>query len=282
VRGVQAAQLERSVRSGARAFERSQVFDWLVRAGFIARGVTYGVIGALAVALALGAGTMGATPNQQGALALIARSAVGRPALVLIAVGLLAYALWKLMQAVVGRGPEGGGSPRALDRISNAAGGIVYIAFFIVAVRVLAGSAGNAAHSSQHAVAGLLGWPGGAVIVGAAGVILIAISLYQMIDAIRGAFAEESKVGRLDEGERRVFMTLGRVGLGGRALVFGLVGYFLLRSAIDYNPSKAVGVDGALARLHGQPYGPWLVALVAAGLLAFATFSFAEAKYRRL
>lgn len=260
----------------------SQAFEWLVRSGFVARGVTYGVIGALAVALALGAGTMGATPNQQGALALIARSAVGRPALILIAAGLLAYALWKLVQALVGRGPEGGGSPRAVDRISNAAGGVVYIGFFLVAVRVIAGSAGNASRASQHAAAGVLGWPGGQLIVGVAGVVVIAISLYQLVDAVRGGFADDSKLERLDARQRRLFMTVGRIGLAGRTLVFLLVGYFLLRSAIDYSPRNAVGVDGALARLHGQPYGPWLVGLVAAGLLAFATFSLAEARYRRL
>jgi hypothetical protein len=275
-------ELQRTVRSGAETFERSHAFAWLVRAGFIARGVTYGVIGGLAVALALGAGTMGATPNQQGALTLIGRSAVGGPALVLIAAGLLGYALWKLLRAVAGRGPEGGGSPRPVERIASAAGGVVYLGFCLVAVRVLAGSAGNASRAPQHATAGVLGWPGGQVIVGIAGVILIGVGLYQLYYAIDGGFADESKLEQMDHRQRRAFVTLGRVGYAGRAVVFTLVGYFLLRSAIDYDPRRAVGVDGALARLHAQAYGPWLVALVAAGLLAFAAFSLAEARYRRL
>ena len=82
--------------------------------------------------------------------------------------------------------------------------------------------------------------------------------------------------------ERRLFMLLGRVGLTARAVVFAIVGYFLVRTASDYNPSSAVGIDGALARLHDEPLGPWLLGLVAAGLLTFAVFSLLEARHRRL
>ncbi len=118
-----------------------------MRTGFISRAVTYGVIGALALALALGAGTAGATPNQQGALALIARGWLGRVALVVIAAGLLAYAVWKLWQGIAGRGPEGGGGPSLKDRIPNLSGGVVYLVFFAVAVEVLAGDGGTRAAS---------------------------------------------------------------------------------------------------------------------------------------
>ena len=112
--------------SGARAeteaAERSRPFQWLVRAGFVARGITYGVTGALALALAAGAGTAGTAPNQLGALELIDRSWPGRAALVVIAAGLLAYALWKLTQGIFGAGPEGVGAliSRIVSRTSVA------------------------------------------------------------------------------------------------------------------------------------------------------------------
>jgi hypothetical protein len=82
--------------------------------------------------------------------------------------------------------------------------------------------------------------------------------------------------------ERRAFMALGRVGLISRALVFGLIGYFVLKTAIDYNSREATGLDGALARVHHEPFGPWLLGLVAAGLIVFAAYSLLEARYRRL
>jgi hypothetical protein len=261
---------------------RSRPFRWLVRTGFVARAVTYGVIGGLALAMALGAGTFGAAPNQQGALALIARTALGRVALVVICAGLLAYALWKLALGGFGRGPEGGGGSDPFDRVANLAGGVVYVGFFLLAIRVLTGSAGNSASETRHATAGILGWSGGQIIVGIGGGVLIAISLFQLYDAFRAKFADGVKTQQMGALERRSFMLLGYGGLAARAVVFGLVGYFLVRTATDFNPRNAVGVDGALARLHQQPLGPEALGLVATGLITFAVFSLLEARYRRL
>lgn len=248
----------------------------------MARGLTYGVVGALALALALGAGSEPAAPNQQGALALIARAPLGKVAVAVAAVGLLAYAVWKLGQGFFGRGPEGGGGPDWKERVANIAGGITYLVFFAIGVRVLTHSAGNSKAQTKQAAAGVLSWPAGELIVGAAGIALIVISAYQAFDAIRGSFADDSKVEQMGETELHVFIVLGLVGLVARALVFGIVGYFLLRTAIEYNPSHAVGVDGALAAVHHQPYGPWLLGLIAAGLLIFACFSLLEARRRQL
>lgn len=272
----------RAARRDSRAVAQSRPFRWLVRTGFVGRAITYGVIGGLAIAIALGAGTAGVAPNQQGALALISRAAIGRAALIVICAGLLAYALWKIYQGIFGRGPEGGGSPAVKDRVANGFGGLAYLVFFAVAVRVLAGSSGSSGAEPHRAAGGVLGWPGGQVIVGAGGTILLAVSLYQLYDGLSGGFMDEAKTGQMDERARNTFGTLGRVGLTARALVFALIGYFLLRTAVEYSPSQAIGVDGALARLHSQGLGPWLVGLVGAGLLIFATFSLFEARYRRL
>lgn len=269
-------------RHEALAVERSRPVEWLVRAGFAARGLTYGVVGGLAIALAVGAGTAGTAPDQQGALALLDKSPLGAVALVAIATGLLAYALWKISQAVFGRGPEGGGGPALKDRVFNFFGGVAYLVFFAVAIRVLVKGSGGGGGSPRSATAGVLGWPGGPVLVALAGLALIAISAYQGYDGLTGGFADEVKTGEMGARERRTFMRLGRVGLTARALVFALVGYFLVRAAIDYKPSSAVGVDGVLGRVHAQPYGPWLLGAVAAGLLVFAVYSFLEGRYRQL
>jgi hypothetical protein len=271
-----------SARLDTEAAERTRPFQSLVRAGFVARGVTYGVIGALALALAAGAGTAGTAANQQGALELLARSWLGMAALVVIAAGLLAYALWKLTQGILGTGPEGGGGTGVTDRIAGIGGGLAYIAFFLVAVRVLTGSGNRSSGAPEHAAAGVLGWPGGQAIVAAAGAVLLAISLFQLYEAVSGSFMKDSKTGRMEPDERRLFKIAGRIGLSARAVVFVLIGYFVLRAALSYDPRNAVGVDGALARVHHETAGPWLLTLVGAGLIVFAAFSVAEARFKRL
>lgn len=253
-----------------------------MRAGFVSRAIAYGVIGVLALALAFHWGRTGAAPNQQGALTVIASAPLGRLAVAVIAIGLLAYALWKLTQGIFGRGPEGGGGHSLKDRVANLGGGVVYLVFFAVAVRVLLGSSSSDQGAPRHAAAGVLGWPGGHALVALGGAALVAISAYQAYEALTGRFADDSKVGEMSDGELRLFLLAGIVGLTARALVFAVVGYFLFRTAIDFNPASAVGVDGALSHIRREPYGPTLLALVAIGLLIFSTFSLFEARYRRL
>lgn len=254
----------------------------MVRAGFVARGITYGVIGAVALAMAVGAGASRTVPDQQGALALISRAPAGRIALVVICAGLLGYALWKLGQGFQGHRLDGGGNPELKDRVANIAGGIVYLVFFVAALRIATGGPSGGSGETRRAAAGVLGWPGGQVIVGIAGVVMLAISLYQLSDALRDGFAQDSKTEQMDPSEHRAFLWVGRVGLSARSVVFGLVGYFLVRTAIDFKAGQAVGVNGALARLQHEPLGAWLLGLAAAGLLTFAVYSLLEARYRRL
>ena len=260
--------------------EHSRKLTWFIRAGFVSRGLTYGIIGALALSLSLGNG--GETTNQQGALQLLAGQPLGAVALALAAAGLLAYAVWKLGQAAFGRGPEGGGGNHWTDRLANLVAGLIYIGFFVVAVNVLLGSAGNSSSEQRSAAAGVLSWPGGPVIVGVAGVVLIVVALAQIREGLTDRFYKQLKTAQINPRFDRVFRIAGRIGLTARAVVFAVVGWFLIKTAIDYDPNKAIGVDGALRELAHQTYGSWLLGVVAAGLIAFAFFSFAEGVYRRL
>jgi Domain of Unknown Function (DUF1206) len=92
----------------------------------------------------------------------------------------------------------------------------------------------------------------------------------------------DNKIGEMDERPRRLFLVLGRTGLTARALVFALVGCFLVRTVIDFKTSSGLGIAGTLAAVHKLPLGEWLLGLVAAGMFVFAAFSLFEARYQRL
>lgn len=260
---------------------RSSGFPWLIRAGFVARGLVYGLIGGLALALALGAAG-GSTTNQQGALALIAGAPLGSVALAVLAVGILAYAVWQIGQGVLGRGLESAGQDSTIDRLANLGSGVAYVGLFVIAVKVLFDASSKQSSGPRKAAAGVLGWPGGQWIVGVAGLVFVVVCFFMAYDGVSGSFLEETKTGMMSPKARRVFGFVGRAGRVSRALVFALVGYFLIRTAIDFDPNKAIGVDGALRKVAQQPYGSWLLGLVAIGLILFAASSLAEARYQRL
>jgi len=149
-------------------------------------------------------------------------------------------------------------------------------------VTILLGSSSSNSSNPHQQTAGVLGWPGGRYLVGAAGVLFVGIALYQAYKGLSRKFLDEDKTEQMGETTKSVLTVFGVVGYLARTVAFGLIGIFLIRAAIDYDPQKAVGLDGALARLAHQSYGSLLLGLVAAGLIGFGLFSIAEARYRRI
>lgn len=272
------SQPVQAARRGGEDVARSRAFEWLARAGFISRGLIYGIIGILAIKLAVGSG--GTTTNQQGALKTIAHQPFGKVLLTLVAIGLGGYALWRFVRAALGHGPEDTDS--GFDRVAALASGIVYAALCVIAVEILLGSGSSSSGNASKPTAGVLGWPAGTWLVGLAGAVLIGIGLYQGYKGISQDFLDDSKTEQMSPLVRTWITWIGIVGYLARMVVFALVGIFLIKAAIDYDPNKAVGLDGALAKIVHASYGPVLLGVVAAGLIAFGVYSLTDARYRRI
>lgn len=269
----------REARAHGESIARTPQFEWFARAGLTARGVVYVVIGVLAIKLALGDG--GKATNQQGALQTIAKQPFGTVLLILVAVGLAGYASWRLLRAAIGHGPED--SDDAKERIDGVFSGIGYAALCLTAVKILAGSGGGSGGSNpDKTTGGVLGWPGGTWLVAIAGVIIIGVGLQQGYKAVKTDFLENAKTGEMSHRVRQAYTVLGVAGHLARMVVFVLIGYFVIKAAIDYDPDKAVALGGALAHLGHTSYGPVLLVLVAAGLVCFGAYSIADARFRKV
>lgn len=269
----------RQARSHGTRIGTSRGFCWFARFGIAARGVVYIVIGFLAIKVALGAG--GKAADQQGAMAAIAKQPAGTMMLALVAIGLLGYASWRLLRAALG-GTRGQDDLK--DRIDGFASGISYAILFAAAVKILAGSGGGGGGGADpdQAAGGVLGWPGGPWLVGIVGVVVIGVGLQQGYKGITRSFMEATDTHSMDERVKHGYTAFGIFGHLARMAVFGLIGWFLIKAAIDYKPDEAVALDGALARLAHAPYGPLLLGFVAAGLIGFGGFSLVESRYRRV
>ncbi|HXF30520.1 MAG TPA: DUF1206 domain-containing protein [Solirubrobacterales bacterium] len=266
-------------RRGGEQLAHARGLGWLARAGLLARGVVYFVIGLLALELALGEG--GKTTDQQGAMKAIAGQSYGKVLLVLLAIGLAGYAIWRLTRAVVGHGAEQ--RDDTSDRVAAFASGIVYAALCIVAIGILVGSgSSSSSQKAKETTAGVLGWSGGQVFVAIVGVALIGVAVYQAYKGLSRNFLEDAKTGEMSESTRKAYTFLGVFGLVARAVIFALVGYGILKAAIEYDPKEAVGLDGALHKLTQTAFGPWLLGIIAVGLAGFALYSVADARYRKV
>jgi Domain of Unknown Function (DUF1206) len=255
----------------------AKTLGWLARAGLVARGVVYGVIGILALKLALDAG--GKATNQQGALKTIAGQSFGELLLILMAVGLAGYSLWRLTRAAVGHGAEQRDS--ASDRVAALASGIAYGILCITAIEILIG-AETGSGTPKQPTGGVLDWPAGPALVGIAGAILIGVALYQAYKGLARKFVEDAKTEEMSEAVEKAYTALGLFGHVARAVIFALIGYGLIKAALDYNPKEAIGLDGALRELADASYGPALLGAVAIGLAGFALYSIVDARYRKV
>jgi hypothetical protein len=268
------------IKAEAKQAGQSAWVEWLGRIGLAAKGVSFAIVAVLAIDVALA--DEGRTRDRPGALRAIADEPFGRALLVALAAGFAAYALWRFAQAFLDREHEGHGLEGLAKRLSFFGRGAIYTGLCLSAMSVLLGDGGGSANEEDRATAGVLEAPAGRWLVIAIGVGVSAAGLYNGYRAVTRKFEDRLRLGELDRRKRRLVTTLGVVGHLARFVVFSIIGWFLVKAALDFDPKEAVGLDGALAQLAQQPYGDWLLFTVAAGILAYGVYAAVESRYRRV
>jgi hypothetical protein len=160
--------------------------------------------------------------------------------------------------------------------------GLVYAGLTYSTARIVVGSGSGQSQNAKarHSAATVLSWPAGRWIVGAAGLCLVAVSFWNLYRGLARKFEDKWRVARLTLSVRRWGARAGVVGHIARFVVFGLIGVFATKAALDYKPKDAIGLDGALQKLAHASYGPWLLGLTAAGLFAYGVFCLVDARLR--
>jgi hypothetical protein len=252
---------------------------WLARLGMFCAGLLWLVVGVLAVQVALGAG--GETTDRTGALHEIAQESWGAALLVVIAVGFAGYALWRFVAGAVGRKLEASEELSWPKRLWYFARGAFYAFLCYTTVSILVGAGGGSGGEKQHAEA-VFDWPGGRFIVGALGVGLAGWGLGSFYRAVSRNFEDDLHTERMSATAERWTTRAGVIGYLARGVVFLITGGFIVKAAAEYDADEAIGLDGALQKLAGQDYGPLLLGIVAAGLVAYGLFYLVRAAYREV
>ena len=256
---------------------RNPWIERLARLGFAARGALYVIIGVLALEVAAGHG--GKNASQKGAIHAIANQPFGKVLLVLLAIGLFGYALWQLIRGIVGVEQEGGEESGAFSRGSDLLSAAAYAAMLYFTISVLTGSGGGSGTTSGG---GILGGSGGTAAVTVLGLALIGVGAWFCYRGWTEKFMKHFKQAEMPQAVEQAVRRIGKAGNIARGIVFGIVGGFMVHSALAYSSKKPVSLDSALHRLAHHPYGTFLLAVVAAGLICFGVYCFAEARYRRV
>ncbi len=253
----------------------------LARLGFAAKGMVYGIVGFLAAQAAAGGG--GKTTDTQGALQTIAVQPFGQFLLALVAFGLAGYGLWRWVEAIFDPENHGSNPQGILKRIGYGINGLLYAGLAVTAVQIILGSIGDGGDRSvQDWTATLLSWPLGRWLVGIGGLAIAGMGGYQFYRAYSAKFRRKLKLQQMHYWEQKWAIRLGRFGFATRGVTFLIIGGFLILAAVQFDPQEARGLAGSLATLQQQPYGPWLLGIVAFGLIAYGIYMVFEARYRQI
>lgn len=257
-------------------------FERLARLGYASKGLVYFIVGFLAAQAAFSMG--GRTTDTSGALSEIVNQPFGKFLLSLVTIGIIGYALWRIVQTILD--PEHQGqkmdAKRIAQRIGYALSALGYAGLALTAVKLIMGSGGGNSDTTQDLTAQILAQPFGQWLVGLAGSMVIGVGFSYFYEAYKAKFRRHFKLDEMSQTEQTWATRLGRFGIAARGVVFVIIGFFLIQAARLSDASQTKGLGDVLGILAQQPFSPVILALVPLGLIAYGIYSVIEARYRRI
>lgn len=258
----------------------SSALDRLARVGFVVKGALYMIVGVLAFQVASSAGG-GRVTSTSGALTTVLGKPFGRTLLLVAAIGLLGYAVWRVLEGVLDTdhlGRDWRGLGRRAGHVIRA---VVYGAIGWEAFRLHRGLSASSDSSERDLVAEAMQLPLGNWLVVLAGLGLIGYAIRQAYKAARCRLERNLDVEgmRREAGEWAV--SVSRFGMAARAVVFVLIGWAVVVAGWSHDPSEVGTTAKSLRTLAEQPggLGRWLLGSAAVGFVAYGFYQITHARY---
>jgi hypothetical protein len=268
-----------NVKTTASRAAESKPLEYLARGGFIGYGIIHLLFAWIALQVAF-AGS-GQDTDQSGALQTIARESYGKTLLIVIAVGLVAMAIWQAFEAAIG---ESGPRDRTAmaERVLSGARAVLYAYLAWTAVKVVQGADASMGDSNASATAGLMDSPGGRWLVGLIGLTVLGVGIGMAYYGWKRKFVKHLNTQQMTASTREPIIKMGVAGYTSKGVAYAIAGLLVITAAVNYDPEKARGLDAALKTLAGNSWGVWLLALIGLGIAAFGVYCIAQAKYRKI
>jgi len=271
--------IEAKGKKTAKEAAYSPTMERLARLGYGVKGLIYITMGLLAIQGALGNAKTPA--DQLGAIRTFSKLPFAQVLLWVVLIGLISYFLWGIIRAIMDPFHKGTDTEGLLARGGYLVSAATYASFVLPTYRLINGGRSGSGANQTQLVAQIMSLPMGRFIVGLIGVAAIGAGLYQCYLGIESKFEKQFKTYALTPENYRIAIQIGRFGTIARGIVFAIVGFFFALAAYSARPGRAQGIDGALHYLEQQPYGLWLMGIVAAGLIAFGIYSLMTAAWFR-
>ena len=256
------------------------MLETLARLGYASKAVIYGIVGLLAILTIFNRG--GLITDTSGALRVVLAQPFGRTLLIVLAVGLCGYGAWRWLDAIADPDHEGTGGRGLVTRIGNAVRGSVYGALGLEAIRMLRGVNSSNRDDAERWTARILEVSFGSAVLAIVGATVVTYGILEMMQSIRGTHDAKLDWSPIPPRLRSAVQTISRFGVAIRGGLLATLGVFLVRAALSHNPNDAAGSRESMLRLGGLVEGRWFLALIAAGVIAYAVDQAVHARCRRI
>jgi hypothetical protein len=256
--------------------EESHWFDHAIRFGLVAYGVVNLLIAWVALQLAFGDHSENA--SSQGALRELVQQPFGDVLIWLVALGMFVLTLWRGLEAVVGHRDEEGGK-KVAKRAWSAGKALIYGAVGVIALQIALGSGSSGGSSSDSMTAKIMDLPAGPWLVGLVGLAIVGYGISQIVMAWTEKFTKHLDAEGKSGDTGTAYLWFGKIGYCAKGVAIGLVGVLFLYAAVTHDPQKSGGLDQALGKLLQQPFGPFMLGLIAVGIACYGLFCFARARH---
>lgn len=254
----------------------NRAVTWLARSGYAARGAVYVIVGFFAISAALGAGQ---TVDSEGALRKILDESFGELLLWIMLLGLFSFSAWRLTQAIGDTDRHGRDAKGLLIRTGLIGSAVVHALLALFALSLLITVPDSASSGGKDSLQRLLSWDHANLLVQAMALVPLGVGLAHLIKAWRANF---QRYFQADERVMRWVIPISRLGLLARGCAFLIIAMLLFSGAHNYQATDPPGLKQVLQALQAMPSGTWLLLAIGLGLLAFALYSLAEARWRRI
>lgn len=253
----------------------------IARTGYVTKGFVYFMVGLLALQTAIGM-KEGASSTQQ-TLREFLNEPYGSILLIGCSAGLLAHAIWRILQAVIDPENRGKSLQTILFRFIDFLTGCLYLSLAYAAWQIFNGLHAQSSNKSTEIWVGkVLQLPYGKWIVLLSALIIVIAGLYQFYTAYSGSFTYSFEKERMSIREENFLGYLGRIGMFSWGIVYLMIAVLFYKAAIQYNANKAGGLSEALNALRSQPFGNWILGITSGGLLIYGIYLFVLSYYHQV
>lgn len=253
----------------------------IAKIGFVAKGMVYFTVGLLALQAAIG--ISGQPAGTKEAVREFLYQPFGMILLIFCIGGLLAHAIWRILQSIVDPEDRGGSTFTKLFRVVDFLTGLLYISFSYAAWQILQGLGTQSSDETTEVWVGkILVLPYGRWIVLFCALVILITGFYQFYAAYRGSFDYSFDKTAMSDSEITILRQFGRIGFSAWGIVYLMISYMFYQAAIYADQNEAGGLAEALSALGNQPYGFWILAVTSVGLIIYGIYLLVLSYYHKI